>query len=215
MEHLAYEGNCLYILFSRQNTKIGRFIRLFLRNSRYSHVSVSMDGKLYHVYSFSRRRLDSPFSSGFVREYPQHFLLGGRDLNVKLCRVPLTPEEYQRVLSKLEYCMRNEGRMLYNLYDALLLPFGHRVRMQDAYTCVGFAAYLLNMEDVTDIGDLEKRLEDATVYDGSLMELIERCRPAMPEPDDYFVRRGLRAAAADLHMLNKRLRQRRRSPAGL
>lgn len=60
----------MYVLFSRQNTKIGCFIRVFLRNSRYSHVALSLDEKLYTVYSFSRKRHDSPFSGGFVREYP-------------------------------------------------------------------------------------------------------------------------------------------------
>lgn len=34
---------CMYVLFSRQNTKIGRFIRVFLRSSRYSHVALSLD----------------------------------------------------------------------------------------------------------------------------------------------------------------------------
>lgn len=43
---------CMYVLFSRQNTKIGCFIRVFLRNSRYSHVALSLDEKLYTVYSF-------------------------------------------------------------------------------------------------------------------------------------------------------------------
>ena len=42
---------CMYVLFSRQNTKIGCFIRVFLRNSRYSHVALSLDEKLYrHIH---------------------------------------------------------------------------------------------------------------------------------------------------------------------
>ena len=61
---------CMYVLFSRQNTKIGCFIRVFLRNSRYSHVALSLDEKLYTVYSFSRKRHDSPFSGGFIRTRP-------------------------------------------------------------------------------------------------------------------------------------------------
>ncbi len=204
------QGNCLYILFSRQNTKIGRVIRVFLRNSRYTHVSVAMDSGLYAMYSFSRRRLDSPFSSGFVREYPRHFFLGGKDLDVKLCRVPFTAEEYRRAIGRLEHCKTHESRMLYNLYDALLLPLGRRARMPDAFTCVGFAAYLTGMDEVRDIGDLEARLKDCTVYEGSLRALVDRFDPPLPENDDYYERRGLIAAARDFFTLNAKLRRRRR-----
>ena len=85
---------CMYVLFSRQNTKIGCFIRVFLRNSRYSHVALSLDEKLYTVYSFSRKRHDSPFSGGFMREYPVHYIINAMDVPIKLCRVDMTEEEY-------------------------------------------------------------------------------------------------------------------------
>lgn len=81
---------CMYVLFSRQNTKIGCFIRVFLRNSRYSHVALSLDEKLYTVYSFSRKRHDSPFSGGFMREYPVHYIINAMDVPIKLCRVDMT-----------------------------------------------------------------------------------------------------------------------------
>ena len=200
------ENKCLYVLFSRQNTKIGRFIRLFFRNSRYSHVTVALDGSLYAMYSFSRKRHDSPFSGSFVREYPSHFFIGGRDLMVKLCRVELDDAAHERVMGRLEHCRTHSSRMLYNLYDALALPFHRRVRLRDAYTCVDFAAFLLDMDDeVSSIGEFEQRLNPYCVYEGSLMEYIAANETASPEDDDYFVRRGLVAAARDLIALQTRL----------
>ena len=197
---------CRYILFSRQNTKIGRFIRLFFPNSRYSHVTVALDGNLYAMYSFSRRRHDSPFSGGFMREYPAHFLIGGRDLAVKLCRVELSDDAYLRVMRRIEHCRTHQSRMLYNLYDAFALPFRRRVRMRDAYTCVDFAAYLLDMDARVDsIGALEQRLNRFCVYEGSLKAYIEAVGATTPEDDDYFVRRGPVAAARDLVTLQTKL----------
>ena len=92
---------CMYVLFSRQNTKIGCFIRVFLRNSRYSHVALSLDEKLYTVYSFSRKRHDSPFSGGFMREYPVHYIINAMDVPIKLCRVDMTEEEYAAARARL------------------------------------------------------------------------------------------------------------------
>jgi len=197
---------CLYILFSRQNTKIGRFIRLFFPNSRYSHVTVALDGSLYSMYSFSRRRYDSPFSGGFMREYPSHFLVGGRDLRVKLCRVELSEQAYCRVMKRIDHCRTHQSRMLYNLYDAFALPLRRRVRMRDAYTCVDFAAYLLDLDARVDsIGTLERMLDHCCVYEGSLKEYIEAAGVETPEDDDYYVRRGVVAATRDLVTLQTKL----------
>lgn len=115
---------CMYVLFSRQNTKIGCFIRVFLRNSRYSHVALSLDEKLYTVYSFSRKRHDSPFSGGFMREYPVHYIINAMDVPIKLCRVDMTEEEYAAARARLNDAIERSESMIYNLFDAAALPFG-------------------------------------------------------------------------------------------
>ena len=205
---------CLYVLFSRQNTKVGRFIRLFFHNSRYSHVTVALDGALYSMYSFSRRWYDSPFSGGFMREYPAHFLIGGRDLRVKLCRVELDDEAYSRMMRRIDHCRTHRSRMLYNLYDAFALVFRRRVRLRDAYTCVAFAAFLLDLDESVDsIGALEKLLERFCVYEGSLRAYIEATGVTTPEDDDYFVHRGPVCAARDLVTLQTKLWRRFRNEA--
>lgn len=201
---------CMYVLFSRQNTKIGRFIRVFLRSSRYSHVALSLDEKLYDVYAFSRKRHDSPFSGGFVREYPVHYIIKGADVPIKICRVDMTEEEYAAARARLNDAIERSDSMIYNLFDAAALPFGKRYRLKDAYTCVSFASYVLGMDDVKDIGDLENRLSRNTVFDGGLNELIAKHGLTPPEGDRYYERRGLIAAARDLCTLVKRLMLRRK-----
>lgn len=201
---------CMYVLFSRQNTKIGCFIRVFLRNSRYFHVALSLDEKLYTVYSFSRKRHDSPFSGGFMREYPVHYIINAMDVPIKLCRVDMTEEEYAAARARLNDAIKRSESMIYNLFDAAALPFGKRYRLKDAYTCVSFASYVLGMDDVKDIGDLENRLSRNTVFDGGLNELIEKHSLTTPEGDCYYERRGLIAAARDLCTLVKRLMLRRK-----
>lgn len=201
---------CMYVLFSRQNTKIGCFIRVFLRSSRYSHVALSLDEKLYTVYSFSRKRHDSPFSGGFVREYPVDYIINAMDVPIKLCRVDMTEEEYAAARARLNDSIERSERLIYNLFDAMALPFGKRYRLKDAYTCVSFASYVLGMDDVKDIGDLENRLSRNTVFDGGLNELIAKHGLTPPEGDRYYERRGLIAAARDLCTLVKRLMLRRK-----
>lgn len=203
------EQKSMYVLFSRQNTKIGRVIRAFLPSSRYTHVALSLDERLYTVYSFSRARHDSPFSGGFMREYPVHYILGGRDVPVKICKVEMSDEEYAKASSRLEDSICRREQLIYNLFDAAALPFGKRYKIKDAYTCVSFTSYVVGMDDTRDIADLESRLDANTVYTGSLKELIERHALGVPADDDYFVRRGLYAAAQDFARLFSRLMRRR------
>lgn len=61
---------CMYVLFSRQNTKIGCFIRVFLRNSRYSHVALSLDEKLYTVTPFHAKGTIRPFRAALCANIP-------------------------------------------------------------------------------------------------------------------------------------------------
>lgn len=50
---------CMYVLFSRQNTKIGCFIRVFLRNSRYCNVTRSVS-KMTEIERRGGKRWDKP-----------------------------------------------------------------------------------------------------------------------------------------------------------
>lgn len=209
------ESRSMYVLFSRQNTKIGRVIRVFLPSSRYTHVALSLDGELNTVYSFSRARHDSPFSGGFMREYPVHYILGDMDVPVKICKVELSDEEYAKAKTRLEDSICRREQLIYNLFDAAALPFGKRYKIKDAYTCVSFTSYVVGMDDTRDIADLESRISANTVYVGSLKELIKRYNLGVPADDDYFVRRGLYAAAQDFASLFTRLMRRRGLRVGM
>lgn len=145
-----------------------------------------------------------------MREYPVHYIINAMDVPIKLCRVDMTEEEYTAARARLNDAIERSESMIYNLFDAAALPFGKRYRLKDAYTCVSFASYVLGMDDVKDIGDLENRLSRNTVFEGGLNELIAKHSLTTPEGDCYYERRGLIAAARDLCTLVKRLMLRRK-----
>ena len=61
---------CMYVLFSRQNTKIGCFIRVFLRNSRYSHVALSLDENFIRYTPFHAKGTIRPFRAALCANTP-------------------------------------------------------------------------------------------------------------------------------------------------
>lgn len=205
------EARCIYIVLSRTNTGIGRLVRLFLRGSRYNHVSAALDGRLFPLYSFSRARKDSPFSGRFVQEYPSRYLATGENVDIKVFRVPLAAQEYSDALSKLDYCRAHREEMLYNLFDAILLPFHRRYPLADAYTCLAFCTYLLGMGDISSIHMLEERLAPHLIYEGDLRSIIpyDKTTAAEAEERAYFERRGRIAAVRDFFALCRGLWARR------
>lgn len=205
------ESPCVYVLLTRTDTGVGKIIRFVMRGSRYNHVSIALDDKLYAMYSFARNRMDSPFSAGFVREYPSRYLAFERDAEVKLFRVPLTPEALAALRKRLAFCRANSGRMLYNLPDAMLLPFGRRFSLTDSYTCLAFAESLLDMGKFQSIDALEKHLAPYVVYEGSLRAMLppEWCAPRSIAELAYFEREGRIAAMHDFFVLCRGLWTRR------
>ena len=149
--------------------------------------------------------LMSAFGRAFHAENEEHPVFADH-----LAKNLMTEEEYAAARARLNDAIERSESMIYNLFDAAALPFGKRYRLKDAYTCVSFTSYVIGMDDVSDIGDLEARLEKYKVFEGGLNELIEKHSLTTPEGDCYYERRGLIAAARDLCTLVKRLMLRRK-----
>ena len=207
------ETYTVYVLLSRTHTGIGRLIRTFMRG-RYNHVAIALDPSLLELYSFARLHIDAPLAGGFLRENPAHYLYGGHDAEVKLHKVEMSGESYAAFRRELARFLSDPAHMIYNLLDALYLPFGRRKRITDAHTCVSFAAHMLNMEQLNAVIDMENALRGREIYCGSLREYLgETYGEEDLRRDEYFVRRGFWGAARDtashVRMLYSRMKERK------
>ncbi|MCE5235474.1 MAG: hypothetical protein LLF87_05410 [Eubacteriales bacterium] len=199
------ETHTVYVLLSRTHTGIGRLIRLFMRG-RYNHVALSLDETLLELYSFARLHIDAPLAGGFLRETPAHYLYGGTDAEIKLFAVEMTEARYGAFRLELARFLNDPRHMIYNLLDALFLPFGKRKRISDAHTCVSFAAHMLDMEGVNAVIDMERALRGKEIYCGSLLRYLGGTYGEEDlRRDEYFVRRGFWGAARDTASQMKRL----------
>lgn len=188
------ENDYIYIVFLSTNTLMGKGIRLVTHN-QYSHVTISFDGDLRRMYSFARYYINSPILGGFVTEQPLRYLHTDQDVLVKICRIAMGKEEYNRILQEIEFFLSNRESMIYNTPNALLSLFGRRLTVKNMFTCLEFVTYLLRYPEVYAIQELEKKLEQQVVYQGSLKE-IASLEQACPE-DDYFNKRDISGVVID------------------
>ena len=199
------EKRIVYVLLSRTYTGIGRIIRLFMRG-RYNHVALSLDSSLLTMYSFARLHIAAPLAGGFLTETPAHYLYGGHDAEVKLHAVEMSGVQYAEFRRELARFLNDPEHMIYNLIDALYLPFGRRKRIEDAHTCVSFAAHMLKLEPIGAVIDMENALKGKEIYCGMLREYLgDTYSEEDLRRDEYFVRRGFIGAARDTASQVRRL----------
>jgi hypothetical protein len=187
--------NYIYVVFIVTNTNMGKLIRLFTRN-QYSHVTVAFDKDLRQMYSFARYHINSPISGGFVIEQPERYLNGNNDVTVKICELPVTEEEYNRIHTEVAFFKQNKEEMIYNTMNAVLSLLRRRISVKNTFTCLEFVTYLLHYSNILAIKELERRLEKFVVYHGSLKG-IAQWEQSFVDEDDYFRRRHVMGIVTD------------------
>lgn len=189
------EMKYIYIVFISTNTIMGKGIRFFTRN-RYSHITVAFDRNLKAMYSFARYHINSPILGGFVTERPERYLYKDQDVLVKLCEIPVEPQEYDRICGEIDYFQKNREVMIYNTINALLSLLGKRLTAKNMYTCLEFATHLLGYPNMNAIRELERRLEEHIVYTGSLRGIAD-WEQGLGSEDEFFRRRRAIGIAYD------------------
>jgi hypothetical protein len=187
LEEKINYNNYIYVVFIVTNTNMGKLIRFFTRN-QYSHVTVAFDKDLRNMYSFARYHINSPISGGFVVEQPERYLIGNNDVTIKICELPVTEEEYERIKTEVSFFQQNKEEMIYNTLNAVLSLLKRRISVKNTYTCLEFVTYLLRYPNMLAIKELERSFEKYVVYHGSLKGITQWEKSYVNE-DDYFRRR--------------------------
>ncbi len=161
----------IYIVFSSTHCGVGSFIR-FVTGGFYNHVSVSFDENLSELYSFARFYKRVPLYGGFVHESGLRYRVFATP--IKVCRVAVSDAEYNKVRSEINSMMDKKDTYIYNLASAAAYPLRRKIQVSNAFTCVEFAAYLLELVGVQNkendsgfcsIENLEKLLENNVIYE--------------------------------------------------
>ena len=127
----------IYLVFSNTPYKTGSFIRA-MTHCEYNHASIALDPCLNEMYSYARYYKRAPFYAGFVRESALRYFNNGIYARVKVCKIPVTNEQYVKALAFLKDCQDNKEQHFYNFFSALVHPLHKRVNIPNSYTCVEF-----------------------------------------------------------------------------
>jgi len=173
----------LYVMLSKTDTGMGRFIRFFTRGE-YNHVSLSVDDQLQKFISFARYRQDVPLAGGVVAEPPERLLSCGKAIPVRIFRLEITGAEAQQ-LEDL-FAQAEKAPLVYNSLGALLSSCHIPCSIPGAYTCLEFAGAILG-NSYPSIQALGAALEPWEYYHGDLCQLLQ---DSGDRTDSFFRHRG-------------------------
>lgn len=180
----------LYVMISRTDTGMGRFIRFFTREE-YNHVSLCLDSKLQHFVSFARYRQDVPLAGGFVTESAARLRSCGKAMPVKIFRIEISKADADK-LERL-FQLADHAPLVYNSLGALLNGFHLHCSIPGAYTCLEFADKILGKSYPT-VKALADELAPWEIYSGDLFEILEL---TTDQKSPFFQKRGFPGGTID------------------
>lgn len=195
---LEQQNTYVYIVISQTTSRFGGMIRKVL-GCYYNHASIAFDEKLENLYSFGRFKQRMPLIAGLIKEYPARFLVGNRQ-QVPVCiyKIPITEEQYQKGLKRIQEITEDEDEYLYNLFSVLSYPLSGGFSTYKAYSCVEFVAHMVHYMNIPltvkkpayayTPEELGKALNQKIYYEGNLLEY---CHENIGDAAQFFAQPDL------------------------
>ncbi len=141
----------IYIVLTYTGTLLARLVKAYTKKE-YSHVSLSLDEDLSHMYSFGRLNPYNPFIGGFVQESP-HYGTFKRFHKTKsiIYSIEVEDDQYEHVKSLIEDIWKHKETYRFNLIGLCAVAFHHKVKREKCFYCAEFVKYVLEQSEL-DLG---------------------------------------------------------------
>lgn len=152
-----YDKKYIYIVISKTNTTLGKFIQRQL-GVGYNHCSVSLDDSLEDIFSFGRKEIHNFFRAGFVREsISDGFFAVHKYSDVAVLQIPVTEEQWNQASEGITQFKQQKNQYKYSLLGLAYCYLGIPVKRKNKYFCSQFVAELLKQAGI-ELFDKEESL---------------------------------------------------------
>ena len=149
------------ILLTRYSDAFGTFICGISKN-KYSHASISIDGKEEIFYSFNYK--------GFVVEKPKKYKPKLRRPGSICIRMQVPEETYQEIQNEIQLFLNKKETLKYSRLGVILCLLHIPYKFENKYFCSQFVAEIL-----AKAGAIELQKKESLYLPGQLLDGIEGC----------------------------------------
>lgn len=161
----------IYIMVSYSGTLLSNLIKIYTRKE-YTHVSISLDIKLHHMYSFGRIHPYNTFIGGFVREGKNFGTFKRfKKTKIALYSIDVKDENYEEAKKMINKIKERKEEYKFNFIGLFLVMFHKKINRKKAFYCAEFVKYVLEKSKSID-KNLPKivKPEDFQKIDGITLE---------------------------------------------
>lgn len=133
----------IYIVLTHTGTILSKIIKIYTKNE-FSHVSISLDIELKHMYSFGRLNPYNPFWGGFVHEYiDKGTFKRFYRTRAKIYSLEITEEQYKAIKSSIEQIKNDRDNYKFNIVGLFAAGFHKKIGKDHSFYCAEFVKYVM------------------------------------------------------------------------
>lgn len=169
----------VYLVFAKTNTWLSRLIGLAI-NSKYTHVTLSLDNNFNKMYTFGRLNPNNPFSGGLTIEDLRFGVYKkSKSTYCSIYKVKITKEQLEEIKIQLSKYYDSTINYKYNFIGLFGVLLNKPIKRKRHMFCSQFVSYILinsnihNFDKVPELikpSDLLQLKSKQLLYDGPLYE---------------------------------------------
>lgn len=138
----------IYIVLTYSGTLLSKVIKEFTKDE-FSHVSISLDIGLEHMYSFGRLHPYNMFMAGFVQEKIQEGTFKRfYNTRTKVYELEVTEEQYYKVAENIEWIKREKEKYKFNILGLFAVGFHKKLGSKNSFYCAEFVKYVMEQAGI-------------------------------------------------------------------
>ena len=134
----------IYIILTYTGTMLAKIIKYYT-HCEFSHVSISLDKNLEHMYSFGRLNPYNPFKGGFVQEsVDKGTFKRFKNTKAMICSLEVTEEQYNKIKNTIRKISLEKENYKFNIIGLFAVSIHLKIKRKRSFYCAEFVKYLLD-----------------------------------------------------------------------
>lgn len=167
----------IYFILTDTGTILSRIVKHFMKDE-FGHISISLDKKLRHMYSFGRLKPYNTFYGGFVHENIRKGTFKRfYKTKARIYEYQITDEQYNDLKKEILKLKKDRRKLHFNVLGLFAIYFKIKRRKDDYFYCAEFVKYVtekaninLGLPELVRPEDFKNIKGSKVIYEGILRE---------------------------------------------
>ena len=167
----------IYFVLTYTGTILSRSVKLYT-HKKYTHVSISLDENLDHMYSFGRLNAYNPFIGGFIQESPDYgtFKRFKKTKSI-IYSLEISDKQYNNIKKEIDKFINTDEKYYFNMWGIIAVIFNKKPTRKNHFYCAEFVKYVLdnagvdlNLPEIVKPDDFTHIDDLSVIYEGLLRD---------------------------------------------